>query len=225
MMKIIKLNNPRLEKLLSYTTDLFYNDTIRQVSKRTRERTDDLIKDYHASSDEYLMRAFTLNIADYGWPRSVKGSVLADIQHLIPNSKITSDIVNITSRIGKFLGTPNQALTMYYPENGYIGWHHNGNASGYNILMTHSTDGDGGFSFWDYKSKSIVTIPDKIGWSVKVGYYPDLRVEPGRVYWHMAKTKNPRISIAWVLNQKIMWKNMIDEITGGDYDHEDILGQ
>ncbi len=225
MMKSIELKNDRLKTLLSSTIELFYNDTIRQVSKRCKEKKDDLIKDHDARSDEYLMKAFTLNAADYGWPRALRGTGFSDMMHLIPNSKYTDGIAKITSRIGKFLGTPNQALTMYYPEDGYIGWHHNGNASGYNILMTHSMDGEGGFSFWDYKSKSIMTIPDKIGWSVKVGYYPDLKAEPGRIYWHMAKTKNPRISIAWVLNQKIMWKNMIDEITSGDYDHEDILGQ
>lgn len=224
-MKSINLKNSRLEKLLSSTIELFYNDTIHQVSKRCKERTDDLIKDYDACSDEYLMKAFTLNIAEYGWPRAIKGTSLSDMEYLIPNSKYTSDIAKITSRIGKFLGTPNQALTMYYPENGYIGWHHNGNAPGYNILMTYSLDGDGGFSFWDYKTKSIKTIEDKIGWSVKVGYYPNIQKEPNRVYWHMAKTKNPRVSIAWVLDQKTMWKSMIDEISSGDYDHEDILGQ
>lgn len=224
-MKSIKLKNDRLKTLLSSTIDLFYNDNIRDISKNSKMREDSLIPDYHSCSDEYLRKAFTLKLSDYGYPRSLKGTGLVDMQHLAPNDKYVQLIPKAMNRIGRFLGTPNQALTMYYPEDGYIGWHHNGNASGYNILITYSIDGDGGFSFWDYDTKSIQTMPDKIGWSVKVGYYPDERKNPEKVYWHMAKTKKERVTIAWVLNQKEMWKNMIDEISQGDYDHDDVLGQ
>jgi hypothetical protein len=224
-MKSIKLKNDRLKILLSSTIDLFYNNTVEETSKRCKDRIDDLIPEFDPCSEEYLKKAFTLELKEYGFPRALRGLSLSDMQHFIPNSSNVVEISKRMSQIGRFLGTPNQALTMYYPENGHIGWHHNGNAPGYNILITHSTDGDGGFSFWDYKTKSIKTIPDQVGWSVKVGYYPNQKKEPKRVYWHMAKTKNPRISIAWVIDQKEMWKNMIDEITLGDYDHGDILDQ
>jgi hypothetical protein len=224
-MKSIKLNNDRLKTLLSSTINLFYNDNIREISKKSKVRDDDLIPGYHSCSDEYLFEAFTLKLSDYGYPRSLKGTGLVDMQYIRPNDKFVQSIPKAMDRIGRFLGTPNQALSMYYPDDGYIGWHHNGNASGYNILMTYSQDGNGGFSYWDYKTKSIKTISDKVGWSVKVGYYPNERKEPDRVYWHMAKTKNPRVSIAWVIDQKEMWKSMIDEISQGDYDHDDVLGQ
>jgi len=224
-MKSIKLKNDRLQTLLSSTIDFFYEDNIKENCKKCKVRTDNFIPDFDPWSEEYLRKAFTLELKEYGYPRALKGMSLEDMKKLIPNS---SNVVEITKRIthiGRFLGTHHNALVMYYPEEGYIGWHHNGNAPGYNILMTYSLDGDGGFSFWDYKTKSIQTIQDKVGWSVKVGYYPNIRKEPKRVYWHMAKTKNPRVSIAWVLDQKEMWKSMIDEITGGDYDHDDILDQ
>jgi hypothetical protein len=224
-MKSIKLKNDRLQTLLSSTIDLFYNDSVREISKKSKVREDNLIPDLHPCSDEYLFKAFTLKLTDYGYPRSLKGTGLVDMEYTNPNDKYVTAIPKSMSRISRFLGTPNQALTMYYPDDGYIGWHHNGNAPGYNILITHSIDGDGGFSFWDYDTKSIQTIPDQKGWSVKVGYYPDQRKEPNRLYWHMAKTSKERITIAWVLNQKEMWKNMIDEISQGDYDHDDVLGQ
>jgi hypothetical protein len=224
-MKSIKLKNDRLQTLLSSTIDLFYNDTVKQICKKCKDKTDNLIPDLDPCSEEYLMKAFTLELREYGYPRALRGMGLVDMQHFIPDSTSVKEISRSMSKIGRFLGTPNQALTMYYPEDGHIGWHHNGNAPGYNILITYSLDGDGGFSFWDYKTKSIQTIQDKIGWNVKVGYYPNIRKEPNRVYWHMAKTKNPRVSIAWVIDQKEMWKSMIDEITQGDYDHEDILSQ
>lgn len=224
-MKSIKLKNARLETLLLPIIDLFYNDDIRKITDKGRIREDALIKEFHPVSEEYLYKAFTLKLSDFGYPRGVKGISLTDLQTLNPREKNVVEIPKTISRLSRFLGTHHNALVMYYPEDGYIGWHHNGNAPGYNILMTYSLDGDGGFSFWDYSTKSIKTIPDKVGWSVKVGYYPNIKKEPNRVYWHMAKTKSPRVSVAWVLDQKEMWKNMIDEITGGDYDHDDILGQ
>lgn len=224
-MKSINLKNPRLETLLLPTIDLFYSEDVKKISKRCKERKDDLILDYHPTSDEYLFAAFKMNLREFGYPRAILGCGSTEMNILDPNNKAVLSIAKINQRIGRHLGIRNQALSMYYPENGYIGWHHNGNAPGYNILLTYSLDGEGGFSFWDYKTESIKTIPDKVGWNAKVGYYPSERKEPNRVYWHMAKTKSPRVSLAWVIDQKDMWKNMIDEITGGDYDHDDILGQ
>jgi hypothetical protein len=224
-MKIINLRNDRLQTLLLSTIDLFYNDIVRNMTEKFPERKDSLISNHSPFSDEYLFEAFKLKLSDFGFPRALRGMGLTDMENLYPNDKNTMTLRSSISRISRFLGSPNNALSMYYPDNGYIGWHHNGNAPGYNILMTYSLDGDGGFSFWDYKTKSIQTIQDKVGWSVKVGYYPNIRKEPDRVYWHMAKTKKERISIAWVLDQKEMWKSMIDEISQGDYDHDDILGQ
>lgn len=225
MMKSIKLNNSRLETLLSSTIDLFYNDTVRKLCKKIPDKKDDLISNLDPCSDEYLAEAFKLKLYDFGFPRAMRGIGSRDMEKIDPNNSVVQMFPKGIGRISRFLGSPNNALSMYYPENGFIGWHHNGNAPGYNILMTYSKDGDGGFSFWDYATKSIKTIPDKKGWAVKVGYYPNQREEPERAYWHMAKTTNERITIAWVINQKEMWKNMIDEITHGDYDHDDVLAQ
>jgi hypothetical protein len=132
--------------------------------------------------------------------------------------QVTEPIRNIVDKIGLYLGTPTNALTMAYPDKGFIGWHHNGNAPGFNILMTYSQDGDGCFKYYDCFEKKIVTMPDVVGWSVKVGYYPDERKETERVYWHCAETKKQRISVAWVINHRPMWENMIDSITEGDFD-------
>lgn len=228
-MKSIKLNNRRLEKLLSNTTELFRNENILEITKKHAEREnklkDSLIPEYHPTSDEYLFKAFKLKLSDYAFPRAVYG---ASIQHVLdfhPNNKNVLAIRKATTVLKNTLGTEREALSMLYPDNGFIGWHHNGNAPGYNILLSHSLDGDGSFDYWDYETKSIKSIPDKPGWNVKVGYYPNQRKEPKRVYWHMAKTKKSRISIAWVIDQKDMWKNMIDQITEGDYNYDDILRQ
>lgn len=215
-MREVRLKNDRLEKLLSNTIEDFYSDKTRELMNGLKPRVDSLIPDLYPCSDEYLFKAFDHKITDYGYPRASLGLSPKDVG--IKQYDFYEDLLNKISKIGIYLGTPDNALAMTYPDNGYIGWHHNGNAPGYNILLTYSQDGDGNFSYWDYETKSIVKLQDKPGWNVRVGYYPNERKYPDKVFWHMAETMKQRITMAWVLNHKEMWKNLIDEITQGDYD-------
>lgn len=224
-MKVIPLRNDRLETLLSNTIKLFYSGEAKKITDETKERKDNLITDYHPCSDEYLFEAFKLKLEDFGYPRAALGCSVLEIDRNSLKYKELPIIEKEVKSISRFLGTPKNALTMSYPDNGYIGWHHNGNAPGHNILFSYSLDGDGEFCFWDYETQSIKRLKDKPGWNVKVGYYPSERTERDKVYWHMANTKKHRVSIAFIINQKEMWKNMIDEITLEDYDHDAILDQ
>lgn len=215
-MKNIKLNNNRLATRLSSITEFCYKDDIAQMVARAPELKDKLIPDLYACSEEYLYKAFEHPVREYGFPRASLGYGMKDVHPDVYDKLLP--VANMCSRVGNILGTPINALMMVYPDNGFIGWHHNGNATGYNVLMTYSQDGDGWFDYYDYDTKSIVRLQDQPGWNVRVGYYPCERKEPDRVFWHMAETKKQRITFAWVINHKDMWKNMIDEITGGDYD-------
>lgn len=224
-MKIIQLKNGRLETLLSNTIELFYTGEAKKITKEAKERKDNLITDYHPCSDEYLFEAFKHDRKKFGYPRAAYGCNVVEVARNSLNKKELPIILKNVSNIGKFLGTPVNALTISYPDNGYIGWHHNGNSPGHNILFSYSLDGDGSFCFWDYETKSIKRLYDTPGWNVKVGYYPSEKKEPDKLYWHMAQTKKHRVSIAFIIDQKEMWKNMIDEITLGDYDENIILYQ
>lgn len=224
-MKIIQLQNGRLETLLSNTIKLFYAGEAKRLTEQVPEKVDDLITNHHPCSDEYLFEAFKLDHGKFGFPRAALGLSINEVEKNNIRFKDLTAIMTGVTKLGQYLGTPKNALTVSYPDNGYIGWHHNGNAPGHNILFSYSQDGDGEFCFWDYTTKSISRIKDKPGWNVKVGYYPSFRREPERIYWHMARTKKQRVSIAFIINQKEMWKSMIDEITMGNYDHEAILGQ
>lgn len=222
-MRPIPLKNARLETLLTTLTDICYTDTVRKFAAGTRDRKDNLIPDLHGASDEYLKSALTLKVNDFGFPRSCLGLGMSGV----PPSKmeVIDPIEAHVKKIGKFLGTHQNALTMIYPDNGYIGWHHNGNAPGYNILISYSQDGDGDFRYYNKKDDKIVVINDKPGWFVKVGYYPSEKTETDHLYWHAAQTKKQRVSIAWIINHRPMWLSMIEEITGGDYDKDFIQSQ
>lgn len=223
-MKFIPLKSSRLKKYLQNITDILYTPNIVQLISRTIDRKDDLQPETYGCSDEYLKKAFEMNVREYGFPRSCLGMGMREITPELMN--VISPVSKQVERIGLFLGTPTNALVMAYPDRGYIGWHHNGNAPGFNILMTYSQDGDGCFKYWDREKQEIVVMPDEPGWTVKVGYYPseNKKDESDKVYWHCAETKKQRISVAYVLNHRNMWENMIDSITDGEFD-KSVLNQ
>jgi hypothetical protein len=206
-----------LKILLSDTIKYFYSDDVIKATNEAVELTDKESA-YRGTSDEYLFEAFQKPLKDYGYPRSVHGIPLTRMEYKTHSHYDFQPLHQSSMRIGKHLGVERAALIMSYPDNGYIGWHHNGNAPGHNVLFSYSQDGDGGFYYWDYELKKIIEMKDEPGWNVKVGYYPSEKKEPERVYWHMAKTKKHRVSIAFVIDHTTMWKNMIEEITNGEYD-------
>jgi len=215
-LNFIPLQNQRLISYLQNLTEVVYSDKLKSIISKYRPHFDNLQPGAHSCDDSYLLKAFELKLEDYGFPRSSLGCGMRDAD--IHNMEFIDGVQKFVSKIGNFLGTPNNALVMAYPDKGFIGWHHNGNAPGYNILMTYSQDGDGFFKYWDTESKSIVTMPDKKGWSVKVGYYPDQVKARDKVYWHCASTNKQRLSVAWVLDHRGMWENMINTITNGEFD-------
>ena len=219
-MRSIPLKNDRLVLYLTNLISKIEIPSILKMIEGVMVNKDTLIPDLDPRSDEYLFRALTLNLREYGYPRAAHGLPLREVY-----DDVAKPVRDQVSKIGMYLGTPFNALVMAYPDNGYIGWHHNGNAPGYNILMTYSQDGNGRFKCWNTDTKQIEVIEDKPGWQVKVGYYPSDTKESDRVYWHEAETAKRRISIAWILNHREMWENMIDSISNGDYDRDYILSQ
>ena len=96
----------------------------------------------------------------------------------------------------RIFGANNNSLTSYYPPNGYVGWHTNWNAFGYQMILTWSESGDGYFSYYDNETKSIVTHHDRTGWQAR-WYRFGRKDEPNHVCWHTAWTNCPRFTLAF----------------------------
>lgn len=114
--------------------------------------------------------------------------------------KAVFDIIEQTQGpLMQWFGTRNPALANAYPENGYISWHNNANASGYNLIFTWSETGDGEFEYIDPISKELVIIHDKPGWQAKAGYFGSWE-EKDRIIWHTARTRCKRITLSWIFD-------------------------
>lgn len=218
----IPLTNQKLQNLLSNITDFCLSDEMLPIAREQAKRrnlTDKQFPSLHPASDAYLAEIMKHKPEDFGFPRSTYGMSIDMKMAVVPELvKYAKEYEKLARRLASFLGAPINAVACIYPEDGYMGWHHNGNASGYNILFSYSTDGEGSFDYWDQHEKKIVEMKDTPGWSIKVGRFPGYRDGYDRLFWHRAKTKNPRITLGWIINEKDLWIDMIKEISNGDFD-------
>ena len=121
-----------------------------------------------------------------------------------------------------YLGARNNAVFTYYPEDGFMGWHTNWNAAGYNILLTYNSEEDAGFfRYLDPTTKEVVTMMDPKGWSCKVGYFGGHLDTPDKILYHCCANTSKRLTLGYVVPHLEIWRSMIEDITGEDASHFD----
>ena len=205
--------NPTIQKILSSFADAVFNDeeVLRELTSRCN-RGESKFAGLSGYSDEYLYKALECPAVEFDWPQCAYGvdTNLIEAKGVYWNSIA----VPYLNRLVNYIGSPHNALTMFYPEEGFIGWHHNGRAPGYNFLMTYSVDGDGYFKYYNQQTKEFTVLQDVPGWNFRFGYYNDIRYEIDNLFWHTAYTKKPRLTIGWVVKHREIWKSLIEECTG-----------
>lgn len=212
-MKTVSLRNPRLINTLQSLIDyVFLESTLANLRENISEIKCRNIPGVPVVSEEYLRKALTLDKRQFGFP---SGSRLVELKN-IKDAKVHKEVCDRIYNVSNVLGTGYNALCAFYPAGGNIGWHHNGNAPGHNIIFTYNTTNRGAFYHYDKESDKIITLQDQEGWNVKAGYYghdgTHGRDSTDRIFWHAADTETERFTIAWVLNHKPMWENMIEDI-------------
>ena len=160
----------------------------------------------YAVSEQYLsqLRSRKDNI---GFPEETYGVDLRNLR-LYDTTHFHDMVVGLDSKLMNFAGSRNCALKMYYPPGGYIGWHNNANAPGYNILFTYSETGEGDFRYIHPQTGELIIMSDPKGWSCKVGYYD---VIEGRPLWHAAWTGCNRLNWAYIIHP-LLWVDLADEL-------------
>jgi len=104
---------------------------------------------------------------------------------------------------------------QYYPPGGYMSWHDNHNAPGWNILFTWSEKGDGFFRWYDLETGKIETMLDRPGWSAKIGYYGGTDEDhgindPTGIVPHCCKNYDHRFTFGWLTFAKEFQDDMLE---------------
>jgi len=167
------------------------------------------------TSQKYCKQIMHKGREHLGFPESSRGfEVKAEsffYSDLDGQLEIAKKGEHLIDEVCMFLGAHRKALCMVYPPEGFIGWHNNANASGYNIILTWSQEGDGQWEHVDPVTREHVVIPDVKGWQCKYGYYGSYD-EHDKVLYHAARTNCLRSTIAFVFNADESGKRMAEHV-------------
>ena len=205
-MRVLSKINPELIEILDWWKDWVFSIDIEANADLGRQGPYNHV---YGTSIEYLEQL--KDEAHIGFPECSRGVSLGSEPRQYP-IEWEATIKECEKKLIGFLGARNGAIKMYYPKDGFLGWHNNANASGYNIIMSYTENGGGYFKYQDPITKEIVKIDDPGGWTVKVGYF-GAHDEPNHIFWHSAGTDVPRLTLAYVIPDKWMWEEMIMDIS------------
>lgn len=216
-MRNVQINNTEvLEALNNYKDFLMSNDIDSHLHLMCKDKK---AEDYVSS--EYRKMIMTKGESHTGFPE-----VMKSYDGLMPTKykdkpapmktpkgyQFTDQSSILNSRMMESLSARVNTLNTCYPPEGFISWHNNANAPGYNVLFSWSETGDGWFKYWDWDKQEEVTIHDVPGWQCKMGYFGRY-MDPKSVCYHAAYTKCWRISVAYVFNdQDDFWKEVVEDI-------------
>lgn len=191
-----------LSSSLNKFSEWFFQQDLDRLVKPTPKKLDT----QYAVSDSYLnqLRSRKDNV---GFPEESYGADFRNLESY-DTTHFHDKVTELDSKLMAFVGSRNNALKMYYPPGGYIGWHNNANAPGYNILFTYSETGEGDFRYIHPQTGELVIMPDRKGWSCKVGYYDTIE---GRPLWHAAWTNCNRLNWAYIIHP-LLWVDLAGEL-------------
>lgn len=196
--------NPEIKDPLYDFSDWFFQQDRSAIKLEGEREADDL--EYYTSK-EYLD---LVNVESHeGFPEKAYGVDLA-LSYKMP-FEFKEKLRELDSALISFFACKFNAVKMYYPEGGYMGWHNNWNCPGFNILLSYTQNGCGFFRYQDPETKEIVTLDDLPGWTVKVGYYGSYE-EHDKIYWHCARAYEERLTLGYVIPNKDMWELAIEDM-------------
>lgn len=210
-MRSIPIKNAELLSILNRMVYLFRE-------KYTPEKTNNMIGNINHNSVDWVGEAYRDKIVSMGkdhigWPENARSYALKPDHYKGNDPSYRKDFSQLDEDIKTELGINTNALSQLYPPDGFIAWHNNADAKGYNLIFTWSETGDGWFKYIDKNGKEV-TIKDKKGWSCKASYFGDYIDD--QVCYHAAYTNCWRMTHSFVVSEKDkeFWLDCIEHIIG-----------
>lgn len=207
-MQSIQLKNPELQVILDQFLTVLLQSDRTQLPYQNGKQYDPAITAEYACGEEYMLHMQGKKVD--GFPEKTLGVDFG--QYKPPQESLRKALWKLDKDLLNWSGSRNNAVKMLYPKGGYMGWHHNANAPGYNILLSWSKEGTGFFRYQDPITKEIITMHDTPGWTCKVGYYGNFK-ELDKIYWHCASAEHEeRLTLGYVIPHEGMWTSMCEDI-------------
>ena len=202
MLVIDKPLNSELETILNDFSDRFFKKNLFNVKINGSPDTNE-----YYTSIEYLS---SINKTKHiGYPEVCYGVDLTQTNST--SIDFRDELLKLDRGLNAYFNSKFCAVKMYYPENGYMGWHDNHNCPGYNILVSYNRTGQGFFRYIDPVSNEVITLNDVCGWNAKIGYFGS-ETEYDKRIWHCARAYSPRLTLGFVIPDKEMWEMMVDDL-------------
>ena len=205
-MQVCDIQNPRVLGLLDHFRYLYREKyDVTQTNKPLGE------PNLYFTSCEYRDIITGMGRDHIGSPETAYSYPIKPEHYRGDDPQYAKDFVEIDMALKTELGIASNALSQLYPPEGFIAWHNNANAVGYNLIFTWSETGEGWFKYLDKYGNEIL-ITDKKGWSLKAGYFGDY--DDGQVCYHTAYTKCWRLTQSFVVHPDDVdyWQDCIDYI-------------
>lgn len=207
-LKHVEVNNPELLEVLDqyaklHTMQGFEENCHLTAAEHIRQRS------YYVG-EGYMNDIVAMGKGHDGFPEEMVGYnfKLSDRAHKmfekdadpIFKRDMTHHLRDLNDKMMNFLSVKHNALAAVYPPGGYISWHNNANAPGFNLIFSYSEDGSGYFDYIHPETKEVVRCQDKPGtWTCKAAYFGHYD-EPEKVMYHAASTEDWRVTVSYVFD-------------------------
>ena len=208
-LKHVEVNNPELLEILNQYAELhklegFEENCHLTSAQNIRQRP------YYVGHD-YKQEIIDQGRAHEGFPDEMVAYNLktSDKNHKIFSSDadpifkrdLTHLLGDLNARMMNFLSTKHNALCAVYPPGGFISWHNNANAPGYNLVFSYSEGGEGYFEYVHPETKEVIRCEDESGkWTCKAAFFGPYD-EPEKLLYHAASSEDSwRVTVSYIFD-------------------------
>ncbi len=207
-LKHVEVNNPELLEILNeyaklHTMEGFEKNCHLTAAEHKRQRA------YYVGPkhmDEIVSQGtdhegFPDQLVGYNFKLSEKAHMMFEKDaDPIFKRDMTQHLRELNDKMMNFLSVKHNALAAVYPPGGFISWHNNANAPGFNLIFSYSEDGSGYFDYIHPETKEVVHCQDKPGeWTCKAAYFGHYG-EEDKVMYHAASTDDWRVTVSYVFD-------------------------